>query len=412
MTKTPAVAAAGAKGITMSSSHDPTVPSTAEQPPPITYLERLAQLAAAGDEQGVRELLAGLRRQAPVQRLETHAADAVLRQPLRAPRWLLGNLHLGPGRPAMVCGFGFSGKTIFVLTVVLAVAGGVPLFGRWPTVPGRCLLLDYEVGLGGTSLRLRRLARSMGLDLDKLADEDRVHVAALPTTFLDDPHAEKILLATCKGFDLIVVDSFRQAYPHTDENASDASRHLGMLTRVATTLNAAIILVHHSGKPKDGDRDVRTLPRGSSALFAQGGSVFVMSRKDEGIVVTQAKTPSEAWGREVAPFTIRIDDDPDVFVDVLDADGSVTSVPGLLVSLVEAPEAVPSQDPTRELLAVVHDEPGITQTALAQRLGGRKQRVLDRVQRLASEGLLTLSRSEGVRLTPQGEQSLADVPSP
>jgi hypothetical protein len=258
--------------------------------------------------------------------------DELLSSELGEPKWLVPALELGPGRPCGLWGYGGTGKSYVAMALALAVASGVELFGRLPVRQGRVAHLSHELGARVLKERYRRLANGQGIRLSDLGD--RLIVAPYPSIYLNQATAEDAYLEAFKGFDLVVIDSFRRAIPGSDENDSTVSDCLMMLARVSNLTDCTFVVLHHTGKsdiqakPGDGS-DKRASGRGSSGIFDACGCIWLV----------------EGAGRGPRKLTqIRAHDDGDGGLDALWIDLSLVGVEEPLYTAQRAPMAVTMLD--------------------------------------------------------------------
>jgi hypothetical protein len=225
--------------------------------------------------------------------------------PLPPVNYLCQALDIAPGAPALVAGYGFSGKTVSIQDFALAVATETLAWGRFPVRRGRVLHIDYEQGSHLTRLRYQRLARARGIDPADLGG--RLALAAMPGWYLDgDPHGELERLS--EGFDLVIVDSLRAGCPRTDENASDARIPLDRLTRNSERNGNTSIVIHHARKPtKDAPGGARMSIRGSGALYDACGSTLIYSA-EKGEPTTVVHDKARISGRTHEDFRLWIED--------------------------------------------------------------------------------------------------------
>jgi hypothetical protein len=228
--------------------------------------------------------------------------------PLPAPTWVVPELFIGPGRPTLIAGYGFSAKTLGVQSLALAVAAGKTVWGHFGCGEGlRVRHLDYEQGRTATLRRYQRLALGAGLRPSDLGD--RLEVTIFPDLYLTDIRAQDRFAWACEGVALCIIDALRGALPGVDENDSAVRGYIDNLSRVSERTGTAFAIVHHAGKPRDGHADARTMPRGSSAIFDACGCVLVLTgAKDEPKLVRMEKTPADAEGRAVEDFYLAVED--------------------------------------------------------------------------------------------------------
>jgi hypothetical protein len=119
-------------------------------------------------------------------------------------------LVAGGGAPHMVAGYGFSGKTLALQALALALAAGRPVWGSYGVGKRRRVLhVDLEQGERLTRGRYQRLALAMGIDLAELGES--LEVAVMPAGLTLVPDCEARWLEIMAGRDLVIVDSLRAA---------------------------------------------------------------------------------------------------------------------------------------------------------------------------------------------------------
>lgn len=226
-------------------------------------------------------------------------------------RWLVKDLHLVAGRPTLIAGYGFSGKTLVAQSLGLSVASAYPVWGKFtPSQPSNVWHLDYEQGGYATKRRYQRLARGHGIPRDAIGD--RLQVTIFPDVYLDSPDAVDAYARAVEGVPVAILDALRGATPTMDENDSTIRRCLDNLTRISERTGTAFIVLHHAGKSRDNETsDPRKIPRGSSAIFDACGCVLsIEGPKNEPKLVVQTKAPAEAEGSALEDFYVAIDDVP------------------------------------------------------------------------------------------------------
>jgi len=298
-------------------------------------------------------------------------------------RWTVGGLQIGAGRPTLFAGYGASAKTLASQQLALAVASGRPVWNRFETSPGVVLHIDYEQTFYATAKRYQRLALGHGIDLAELGD--RIRYVEMPRAWLDRPDGEDEYLRACDGIDLVIVDALRGAAPHTDENDSLFRRAIDSLTYVSQRTGAAILVLHHAGKPKDGHTaDARTLARGSSAIYDASGCVFNLQARPgaPARLVTQVKTPAEADGAPLAPFELVVDDV--AFDGVPNAGVRVYWQEPAIVDVGEQAEKAFQHD-AEIILKAIRRNNGKSSNAIVSRCGMPRARALEVLRTLGEE---------------------------
>jgi len=173
---------------------------------------------------------------------------ADLSEPLPPVPWVCESLGLAPGAVALVAGYGYSGKTMAMQSLLLSVASGKPAWCVYNIRQGNAVHLDYEQGRRLTQERYQRLAFGMNLDLRELP-KGSLRVAAMPRVYLDHDKSIEELTRIVDGAALVLVDSLRAAFPSADENSSEVRTYLDVLSRVSERTGACIAIIHHARKP-------------------------------------------------------------------------------------------------------------------------------------------------------------------
>lgn len=330
--------------------------------------------------------------------IATLSAEEVFTAPLKAPRWVIPGLEIGPGRPTLLTGYSYSLKSLLGFLLALGVASGTSIWGDTEVRRCRVLILDYESG--DVVLRMRRLALALGIDTAELARNDWLRVAVTPHRFLDEATAEAWLRTVSAGFGLVLVDTLRQAAPNADEDRSAMGVTLAVPTRVSASLGTAFVLVAHSGKEsKDGSGDSRqSAARGSSAIYGQAGCVWHLTRSGEGVsrahIATQLKRPTGSYGPPPEPLTLNVRDDYERTLTIKDYEGQDLTIPSLQIDRILAGGRDPQyEEIARAIVAQLAQQQPLSVNRLAAILGRRKTQVAAVVADLVTAG--TVHRAKG-----------------
>ncbi len=284
--------------------------------------------------------------------------------------WLCEALCLAPGAPALITGYGGSGKTTFVQHLALSVVSGRPVLGEWAVRAGAVTHLDYEQGSDLTKRRYLQL----GLG-DLPADAARrLRFASFPRQRLGSaPEDAVALFRAAQGQALLIVDSLVAAADLEDENAADARRPLDTLTRVSEATGCVVLVIHHSKK----DRSVgRTSARGSSAI-TDAVSCHITFEKDDDAGVSSPATLTLQKVRHIIP--------PGAVLD-----GAVVTQNGagrlsLGPSVAEVQNAALDRVETEILMTLAAGFSG-NKTALYKKIGGKRNITVDALARLLDSG--------------------------
>lgn len=308
--------------------------------------------------------------------------------PVPPTAWLVRELQLAAGRPALLYGAAGAGKTIIAQSLALHVAAGLDVWGQFPTRGGRVLHIDYDQGEGATKKRYRRLAAGLGIDYSALGE--RLRFMPFPPVYLNSGgDIEALLLEHCADTALCVIDALRGALPEADENDSRIGARIGVCGRVAHQTGTVFLLLHHSGKAKDGAGDSPQSPRGSSALLAGAGvSILVTGGKDTPKHVQLIRDSEFFEGGSSTDFTLRFEDEP--------AKGDIA--PLRVVYEGAAPESDADSkrsELARKIVAYIREHDGCTVSDVRAAVRGNAKGVGDTIGALVEGG--SLSREGGAR---------------
>lgn len=221
-------------------------------------------------------------------------------------QFLIPELGIAPGPPTMVVALGYVGKSLLMLSLLLSVASGLPVWAMF-NVPrrGRAIFLDYEGPDVLLQDRLQRLAVGMGLgpDVAGMIDHGR------PPVYLDQPRdaVRAWLVQTLTGYTAAVIDSYRVACPTIDENDSRAAIPLDLLAEASEISGCVVFVIHHASKGSK-DEDDAVNPRGSTALFNACATVLTLSSKDPEGPKRVQHTKAKFARRPQPAFMVRIED--------------------------------------------------------------------------------------------------------
>ncbi len=213
-------------------------------------------------------------------------AEAIATEPVPDPNWLCEALVLAPGAPALISGYGGSGKTTFVQHLAICAAQGELLLGHYPVRRTEVVHIDQEQGAQLTRRRYQRLG------LNRCA---QLRLSCLPQWSLADTRAEarSAFIRAVPRNGLVIIDSFLASCgPFLDgdggENASSSRAPLDFLTELSEATGSVFLVVHHSRKDRS---DPMTSARGSSAINDAVGLHLTYEKTD------QAKKPKLTRGK-------------------------------------------------------------------------------------------------------------------
>lgn len=197
--------------------------------------------------------------------------------PKAAPELIEGLLRMG--HIGLIVAKAKSSKSWAAVALSIAVVTGGEWFGH-RCQRGRVLFVDPELDPRSLDRRFHKAAEAMGADATAAdADVARLSLrgvtvadrgAARAATLADVAHDLNIYLETGSlrqgDLALIVLDSCGALLAGMgDENSSgDVRAFFNVCLGIARATGAAVLLVHHEGKARSGDRDAADRGRGSS----------------------------------------------------------------------------------------------------------------------------------------------------
>lgn len=197
--------------------------------------------------------------------------------PSRNPVLIDGVLRLG--HVGLLAGKGKIGKSWSAIELCVSVATGrAEWFGLPLKSSGACLYIDPELDPKSLDNRFQTVCNAMKADTAKT---DSL-VAKWPLRGIPDASMDAIihdLKARCEQgkFALVVIDSC-SCFVEGDENKSvDVRKFAAKVLQVTKITGATVLLVHHFGKAKDGDRSAADRARGSSVWLDFPDAVLTLT---------------------------------------------------------------------------------------------------------------------------------------
>lgn len=224
-------------------------------------------------------------------RMEPHGLPRAIRA-LDAPppepiTWCVEELLIA-GELAVFAGDGGSFKSTAAFHVAAAVAGGYHAFGRFPTQQGPSLILSAEDGEGVVRNRLEALVAGHGWDRERVLSN--VHILASHDAKLSNPEWQRHLLGEAQrlGIGFMVCDPLFDLVEGDENSNSDLRPVIKFCRKIAGEMRAAVAIVHHAAKVKEGQRTIDRV-RGASALRDAARCVLFFESKPEGIAIEHLK---------------------------------------------------------------------------------------------------------------------------
>jgi hypothetical protein len=217
---------------------------------------------------------------------------------MRPIEWLVEGI-IPVGGFAVLYGPPGTGKTFIALDLALHVAAGQRWLGH-DVKAGNAVYISAE-GRAGMPTRLAGLIQhnpALRADANWFLPE--------PIQLLD-PDAARGLLTRFDAYNLkptlVVVDTLARCFVGGDENSSrDVGLLIATIGEIQRQTGAAVILLHHSGKPNEANNR-RPSERGSSALRGAADTMIRIQR-NKGVV--ELINDKQKDGAEFTPITITL----------------------------------------------------------------------------------------------------------
>ena len=188
------------------------------------------------------------------------------------------------------------GKSWLVLDLAIAVATGRKWLDRYPTIPGKVLLIDNELHPETTASRMPRVAMARGVQPEEY--ENNISVINLRGGLMNlNQLAIELMLLEPGAFDLILLDAwYRFQPPGSDENSNgDVAKQYDTLDWVAHQLGCAFGGVHHSSKGNQAGKSITDIGSGAGAQSRAADTHMTMiAHEVDGAVVVQSVVRSWA----------------------------------------------------------------------------------------------------------------------
>jgi len=214
-------------------------------------------------------------------------------------RWLVEGLMPLAGI-TLLSGAPESYKTWVMLDVVVSVAEGQPLFGKFPTTRTKVLIIDEESG--------ERILQERLLAL-RVNTSTPIFTESMKGEIFSEEYVNRMLEWCEKNeIGLVVADSLSRIHKGDESTAKDMSALFG-LVRKLTIKGISVVILHHNRKSTPGIGYSANDIRGSSDILASVDSSIALSTKRTGHVdVIQVKN---RIANKERPFTIELLQDGD-----------------------------------------------------------------------------------------------------
>lgn len=197
------------------------------------------------------------------------------------------------GETTNVIGAAKAGKSFLIAGMLLSVASGRQWLGHDVT-QGRCLLIDNELHPELLADRLKRVAAAMDVDFDSLP----LDIWPLRGRLLDINDIRGELLEVKPGtYSMVALDAFYRVLPKgvsENDNAMMAGVY-NHLDAIASDLDAAVVLNHHSSKGDQSSKSITDVGSGAGSISRAADTHLILRPHELGnAAVLEAVTRSWA----------------------------------------------------------------------------------------------------------------------
>ena len=178
-------------------------------------------------------------------------------------------------RPTILYGPGGTGKSMFAVTIAVAVAAGQKVLG-WQCEQGEVLYLDWETEEGDIAGRAKRAAKGLGL-----GSPPTVHYMNMIHPLAHRMNEVARVVAT-KGIRLVIIDSVGMA-SSAQRDGADASEGAVRFFRGLRELGVASLLIDHV-TGEDMRRERTPKPYGSVYKYNAARNAFELRIREDTVI--------------------------------------------------------------------------------------------------------------------------------
>lgn len=210
----------------------------------------------------------------------------LLEQEIPAPKPLLGS-WLTSQHICMIYAQSGVGKSLFAMSIALAVAGGGECFGWKAHSANKVLIVDGEMDMHDLQERVKMLSNSIiGLDMEKAKEnlsllpfQGQHEEADWPDLANKDHHDVILQRIEEEEIDLVIFDNLSTLANVRDENNASEWRGVLELFRKIKRLGCSTIMIHHSRKGSHFSGDSY---RGSQVLSVLLSTMIMLEGSEDG----------------------------------------------------------------------------------------------------------------------------------
>lgn len=218
----------------------------------------------------------------------SYSGKALLELELKKREWLVENL-IRENDSVILVGTEKSGKSVFIKQFICAITSGEPFIDKY-NVPKQLKVtyIQCEGELSDTQDRFKRMIKTQSIDTDNF------HYMFMPPMELEKRHYAMEQRDTIQKYwkehsdskpDIVIIDPTYFAFVGSLSDDAIVRQFIGNIRIIKDSLNCAIVLVHHTHKPR-WNKDGASIEEGDEAIF---GSKFLKAWADHTFLFTYDK---------------------------------------------------------------------------------------------------------------------------
>lgn len=235
-----------------------------------------------------------------IDKLRLWTIGEILAQDFGEEEWLVESLIPKQGM-TVLSGSPGDFKTWITIHTALCVARGLPVFNKFPTMPGGVLIIDEEDHIRLLKKRLSFLGAK---------DDDNIFYVSQGGIKVDDKATRDWLvkIITEKNIKLLILDSLVRVHQQ-DENDAKGMAKVFCGLQDAIKAGASILFTHHHRKAQaraGQNNNPGQNMRGSSDILAAVDCHIVVEKNRDEEDKLAIKQPKCRQGEELKPFEVRV----------------------------------------------------------------------------------------------------------
>lgn len=250
------------------------------------------------------------------------AGEEYLALPSTPETWLIEPLLPSSGA-MLIYGDPKIGKSFAALQLAEAIQAGTPWLG-FPCRQGKVAYIQLDTPRNVWQTRIKELVHSHSMtNLPSFADRETLETH--PFDILNPDHL--VLLSNAldgKGFDLVIIDTIREAHSGDENDSTAMQKVIASLT--AATRPAALVIVSHARKSGEESYSLMNDNRGSSYIVGRMDAIVRFTPKGARVSGRSIEEHSIDLDRYDSGFWEALHGEQDLHVAEVLANPSLTSI--------------------------------------------------------------------------------------